>query len=143
MQHFICRTCGTQFAATEGPPPCCPICEDERQYVPAQGQQWTTLDELRQDHHNLIRSQEPGLHGIGTEPSFAIGQRALLLRTSQGNILWDCVSLLDEATVAAVRDLGGLSAIAVSHPTTTRPSSRGAGPSATPPSTCTRPTGSG
>jgi hypothetical protein len=33
-----------------------------------------------------------------------------------GNILWDCVSLIDEATVSIVKALGGISAIAISHP---------------------------
>jgi hypothetical protein len=32
------------------------------------------------------------------------------------NVLWDCISLLDDATVAAVRALGGIDAIAISHP---------------------------
>src|SRR5947209_13532059 len=50
------------------------------------------------------------------EPAFAIGQRALLVRHPDGNILWDCVSLVDDATVAIVTALGGLRAIAVSHP---------------------------
>ena len=54
--------------------------------------------------------------GIGTEPKFAIGQRALLVPGAGGNLLWDCISLLDDETVAAVDDLGGLSAIAISHP---------------------------
>ncbi len=51
-------------------------------------------------------------------PGFAIGQRALLVRTPNGNVLWDCISLLDEDTVEAVQKLGGISAIAVSHPHT-------------------------
>ena len=49
-------------------------------------------------------------------PGFAIGQRALLLRTAAGNILWDCISFIDDATVEIVRSLGGISAIAISHP---------------------------
>lgn len=57
-----------------------------------------------------------GLVGIGTEPSFAIGQRALLVRTPQGNVLWDSITLIDDATVDAVRKLGGIRAIAISHP---------------------------
>jgi hypothetical protein len=116
MTCFICATCGTQFAPTEGPPPSCPICADERQYVPAGGQRWTSSDELRAGHRNVVRLQELGLYGIGTEPAFAIGQRALLLTDPGGNLLWDCVSLLDDDTVAAVRALGGLAAVAVSHP---------------------------
>ena len=33
-----------------------------------------------------------------------------------GNVLWDCVSLIDDATVTIVEALGGISAIAISHP---------------------------
>ena len=46
----------------------CPICEDERQYIGLGGQQWTRLDDLQRDHHNIIRELEPGLTGIGTHP---------------------------------------------------------------------------
>src|SRR5262249_31451149 len=60
--------------------------------------------------------EEPGLIGLGIDPQFAIGQRALFLRTPAGNVLWDCLSLLDEAVVEALRALGGISAIAISHP---------------------------
>lgn len=116
MVNFICRTCGTQFAASAVEPAACPICEDERQYVGYGGQQWLTLDELRRDYSNRIEELEPGLTGIGTVPAFAIGQRALLVQTPEGNLLWDCISLLDDATVAAVRALGGIRAIAISHP---------------------------
>jgi glyoxylase-like metal-dependent hydrolase (beta-lactamase superfamily II) len=116
MQNFVCRTCGTQFPASDVPPEHCPICEDERQYIGPDGQQWTTLEELRASHHNELREQEPGLTGIGTEPKIAIGQRALLIQTPQGNILWDCITLIDNATVEAVHKLGGISAIAISHP---------------------------
>ncbi len=116
MTPYICTTCGTQFAPLEGPPPRCPICEDERQYVGQEGQRWTTLEELRRGHRTVIEEEDPGLLGIGTEPGFAIGQRALLVRAPGGNVLWDCISLLDEAAVAAIRGVGGIAAIAISHP---------------------------
>jgi len=115
-QSFICKTCGVQFAATTRPPEQCPICDDERQYIGHGGQQWTTLDALQTDHHNVIKPVAPGLTGIGTHPSFASGQRALLVQTPAGNVLWDCISLLDDPTIAAVRALGGIAAIAISHP---------------------------
>ena len=70
----------------------------------------------RCDHLNAFRQHEPGLIGIGTQPKFAIGQRALLVCTPHGNILWDCISLIDDATVTLIKGLGGLSAIAISHP---------------------------
>jgi hypothetical protein len=108
----ICATCGVQFGA---PTERCPICEDPRQYVPPEGQRWTTLAELAGDHRNEIR-EEAGLVGIATEPRFAIGQRALLVPWGDGNLLWDCVTLLDDATAAEVERRGGLRAIAISHP---------------------------
>ncbi len=116
MDAYICTCCGTQYPPTEHAPPSCPVCEDERQYVRAGGQQWTRPAELARDHRNVVRPLEPGLSGIGTEPSFAIGQRALLVQAPGGNVLWDCLSLIDDATVGAVNALGGLSAIAISHP---------------------------
>jgi hypothetical protein len=114
--HFICRTCGTQYPASSQPPQHCLICEDERQYIGFNGQQWTTLAELAEDHHNEFHEVEPGLIGIGTSPGFAIGQRALLVQTPQGNVLWDCISYIDEATIRKVNELGGIAAIAISHP---------------------------
>ena len=116
MPHFICVTCGSQFAETDEPPARCPICEDERQYVGWDGQRWTTLDELRRDHGADIREEAPGLTGIGTKPDFAIGQRALLVQAPGGNVLWDCISLLDDEIGRTVEGLGGISAIAISHP---------------------------
>ena len=98
MPAFICTACGSQFTPTDEAPPGCPICLDERQFVPPSGQSWTTLDALARRHFNSYRQHEPGLIGIGTVPQFAIGQRALLVRTPQGNLLWDCIALIDAAT---------------------------------------------
>ena len=111
----ICHTCGVQFAASERPPEVCPICEDARQWVPVDGQRWTTMEELAATHVNAVR-RDGELFGIGTEPRFAIGQRALVVPSAIGNVLWECVTLLDDATAEAVEALGGLAAIALSHP---------------------------
>ncbi len=116
MPTFVCSTCGVQFAETSAPPARCPICEDARQYIGWNGQQWTTVQDLCRDHHNVIRAEDPSIIGIGTEPKFAIGQRALLIQTPAGNFGWDCVSLIDDATIAAIKSLGGLTGIAISHP---------------------------
>lgn len=116
MPYFICTTCGTQYAESDQSPAACAICQDERQYVKVTGQQWTTLERLRLTNRTSIKFKEPGLIGISIEPHFAIGQRALFLRTPQANVLWDCLPLLDEAVVEAIKALGGVSAIAISHP---------------------------
>lgn len=115
-REYICMACGTQYPPAEAPPEVCPVCEDNRQFVPPEGQRWTTMDELREGHENRIEPLEPALFGIGTEPTFAIGQRALLIQTQEGNVLWDCVPLLDDDTVRRVRALGGIDHIAISHP---------------------------
>ncbi|HEY0223828.1 MAG TPA: MBL fold metallo-hydrolase [Pseudolabrys sp.] len=114
MPAFICTACGTQFPETAAPPTECRICEEERQYVPEGGQRWTTREALAQSHPNRFRDYEKGVLGIGG--GFAIGQRALLVQTAGGNILWDCVATLDEATIAKIESLGGIQAIAISHP---------------------------
>jgi hypothetical protein len=116
MPHFICTACGMQYAESAQPPAQCAVCEEERQYVPPRGQTWTTLAALSQSHMNSFREYDTGIIGIGSTPQFAIGQRALLLRTAGGNILWDCIATLDAATITAIKSLGGLKAIAISHP---------------------------
>jgi glyoxylase-like metal-dependent hydrolase (beta-lactamase superfamily II) len=108
---WLCETCGVQHAESDAPPEHCAICEDSRQYVGWEGQRWTTLEELRGRLRAEIRKEAPGLLGLGCEPSFAIGQRALLVE----GVLWDCVPLLD-GMVEAVEERGGLRAIAIDHP---------------------------
>jgi hypothetical protein len=114
--RFLCTACGMEYPDAAAPPECCPVCEDERQFVPPGGQSWTTLDKLRVGHSNAWRMIAPDLLAVQTFPAFAIGQRALLVRTPAGNLLWDCIALLDGATEALVRALGGLAAVAISHP---------------------------
>jgi hypothetical protein len=116
MENFICVQCGTQYSETAKPPLHCPICEDERQFVRHSGQEWTTLNRLTTDHRNRFEEEAPRLLGIGTEPEFAIGQRALLVQSPAGNLLWDCITLLDNRTIAEVNARGGIRAIAISHP---------------------------
>jgi len=115
VESFICTACGTQFAPSDAVPPCCPICEDERQFIPETGQGWTTLAALGRTHLTAFRD-EAGLIGIGDSPGFAINQRALLVPTPAGNILWDCIALVEPAAVKIIQALGGLAAIAISHP---------------------------
>ncbi len=112
-ENPICVTCGTQFPSTSLH---CAICEDSRQFVGWEGQQWTTLAAMSGKYENIFEQDEPGVTSIRTEPKFAIGQRAQVIQTPQGNLLWECVSLLDDATIQKVKSLGGLAAIAISHP---------------------------
>jgi glyoxylase-like metal-dependent hydrolase (beta-lactamase superfamily II) len=113
---WVCCACATQYPAAERPPERCPICDDPRQYVPHdRGQRWITWDGLLDGHGADIRDDH-GFLGIGCRPSFGIGQRALLVPSATGNVLWECTPYLDDEVVVRVEAEGGLAAIAISHP---------------------------
>jgi len=115
---WICATCGIEHPDTPAPPSrTCVICSDERQYVPAAGQSWTTHDALLAAGHRVhVEQLEPDLFAVRSEPEFAIGQRGLLVRTEVGNLLWEPPGVFDPAAVTALRELGPVVAITASHP---------------------------
>jgi hypothetical protein len=115
MSFPMCETCGTQYDLGGDLPTQCPICNDERQYVGWAGQRWITIEDLATTHKVRVED-DGGLPGIGILPAFAIDQRALLLQTQRRRILWECVSLVTPAAVAAIRARGGVDAIVISHP---------------------------
>jgi hypothetical protein len=115
-ENLICTTCGTQYGLAMTGDKVCPICSDDRQYTPETGQSWTTLSKISQGHSLLTKKLNSQLYEIKIVPTFAIGQRALLVLTPAGNILWDCVSLINEPIVEFIKSKGGLQAIAISHP---------------------------
>jgi hypothetical protein len=110
----ICQTCGTRYA--EEAPIACAICSDERQYVPATGQKWTSYNELSQTRTIRFGNPLADVYNLRISPTFGIAQRAHLIISPGGNVLWDCLPFLDEATVAFIRAKGGLKGIAISHP---------------------------
>jgi glyoxylase-like metal-dependent hydrolase (beta-lactamase superfamily II) len=126
MSHFIssfsahsqniCITCGTQYPAGMPRPELCPICSDDRQYIPESGQGWASLSYLENNHAVQFRKINERLYSVKVSPSFALGHRAFLVLSESGNILWDCIPLIDESSAAFIRSLGGLKAIAFSHP---------------------------
>ena len=114
MSVWVCETCGVEHAEAVG---VCAICADERQWVPAEGQKWATLEELAEPGRRVrITGLEPDLFGITVEPKVGIGQQTHLVRTRAGNLLWDPVAYLDDDSVSRVRELGDVTAIAASHP---------------------------
>jgi hypothetical protein len=107
MPQYLCTGCGVAYGASEAPPDACLVCGRH---------DWITPGELRTGYANELHQEAPGITGMVTEPPFALGQRALLVRSAAGNVLWNCLSLIDSATVAAVQECGGVAAIAISHP---------------------------
>ncbi|KAF3001933.1 hypothetical protein E8E13_006846 [Curvularia kusanoi] len=133
----ICETCGTQFdVPLSSPPKECRICLDPRQYVPAHGQTWTSLNADQKTQKNEFQTDEHDsrIHYITTKPltpselpaglsdstttrkQLGIGERAILLQTPHGNVLWDLIAFLNQETVDFINEKGGLKAIVISHP---------------------------
>lgn len=95
--------------------------QDPRQFVPPSGQQWTSLAKMRGNYQNEWKrvggsNDEDRMWSIWTEPKFGIGQRAILVQSDVGNVLWDCITYLDDETVERIKEKGGLKAIVISHP---------------------------
>ncbi len=116
MTVWICAACGIEHANTARPPARCAICTDERQYVPAGGQAWTSLQAMAGDYTGDFAELEPNLYAVQVKPSFAIGQRGLLIRTPAGNVLWEPPGYVDQRMIDTATELGGVAAIASSHP---------------------------
>lgn len=133
----ICVTCGTQYdVPLSSPPSSCRICDDPRQYVPASGQSWSSLNKEKHTQKNVFETDQhnSNIHFISTKPKsegelpaslasstttkkqLGIGQRAILIQTPKGNVLWDIVAFIDQATVDFINEKGGLKAIVISHP---------------------------
>jgi Metallo-beta-lactamase superfamily len=114
MEFWICATCAVEHADQVD---VCAICADERQWVPAAGQQWTTLSELADAGTRVeVTELEPDLYGVTATQKVGIGQTAKLIRTPSGNLLWDPIGFLDDDGVARIRALGDVAAIVASHP---------------------------
>ncbi len=110
----LCATCGVENDIDRE---ACSICADERQYLPREGQGWTSLAERAAEGCRIeITELEPDCYALHATPRADIGQSALLVRTPSGNLLWDVPGYLDEVTAQAVRELGGVAAVMASHP---------------------------
>jgi glyoxylase-like metal-dependent hydrolase (beta-lactamase superfamily II) len=117
MSLWICKACGVEYPESEEPPAHCPICLDERQYVPLDGQWWLTSEALRQRGTRVsVELVEPGLHRMNVTPKVGIGQQSILVHTAAGNLLWEPPGYISPEAVDVVRALGGVAAISASHP---------------------------
>lgn len=111
---WLCRTCGVEHAS---PSSVCAICADERQWVPAEGQQWATLEELAGEGlRSNVTGLEDGLVAIGATPPLGIGQLGKLVCGPSGSVLWDPPGFVDDAAVATVAAHGPVVGIVASHP---------------------------
>ncbi|RDI65611.1 hydrolase [Nocardia pseudobrasiliensis] len=121
MTTWICDGCGLEHSDSVAPPGRCVLASDavgdeERGDLGPHGR-WTTHDELaRTPHRTDHRDHGRGVHSLRREPRFAIGHWSFVVRTPHGNLLWDPPAYLDDEILTRVRELGGIAAIATSHP---------------------------
>ncbi|WP_242311262.1 hypothetical protein [Bacillus cereus group sp. BfR-BA-01331] len=71
---------------------------------------------LNSIYTDKIQQIEEGLYSIRTTPHFADKQTAYYIQNKKFNILWDCVTDLDEKTIDEINKFGGIQAIALSNP---------------------------
>ncbi|HJX80157.1 hydrolase [Glutamicibacter sp.] len=111
-----CSACAVEFEPSAETPDFCPICVDERQFVPGGLQRWTHRTELLEAGHRVeFRELEPGLTSL-TAPNIGIGQSALLVQTEAGNLLFEVPGILDQHAFEVIGKKGGVQGIAASHP---------------------------
>lgn len=111
-----CVTCAVEFGFDRSNlPDRCPICSDERQYVPATGQAWVAQAELAESTEVRVEQLGPNQWGVTAE-GVGIGQTMQVVRTDGGVLLWDPVGFVDATTVDFIRSLGPTLAIVASHP---------------------------
>ena len=122
MTIWICDGCGLEHDDSPAlPVEGCVFASDEVS-VQERGDlgphgSWTTHEELaRQSHTTHHRDHGRGVHSLRREPRLAIGHWSFVVRTPQGNLLWDPPAYIDPVVVGIVEALGGVSAVATSHP---------------------------
>ena len=109
---LVCATCGVE---REERPQVCPICDDERQFLPSDGvQRW--VDPAAVDVSIGVAELEPGLWGISLAGAPGIGQQAKIIQTDKGNVMVEVPTVINKDVVDAVRQLGNVNAIVPSHP---------------------------
>lgn len=110
-----CATCGVERA--EPLPRVCPICADERQFVPSEGQTWTGPAESAERGASIeFVQREPGVTMLVQSGCPGIPHKPMLISTDHGNVLVEAPNFIDEAAVHAVRERGGIAAIIATHP---------------------------
>jgi len=116
LSLWQCAGCAVEFPPGARPEGICLICADERQYIPGGTQQWVRTQDLATAGHQLTLTElEPGLTAIAS-PEIGIGQSALLVETTGGNLLFDVPGLITEQIIDWIESRGGLAGIVASHP---------------------------
>ena len=117
MQAFICTACGTQYPPSEARRPTAPSARTSGSSCRWAGRPGPRCRPCACRHFNAWRQHEPGLIGIGTQPSLRHRPARASHPARRTAISCGTASrCIDAATVTLIKGLGGLKAIAISHP---------------------------
>src|SRR5215467_1522819 len=105
--NFICVHCGLQHAEQNSRPARCLNCSDERESMTHKKPSWVTLTSMAGRYKNVFTVLGGGVTGICTSPAFGIGPEVFFIHSAFGNVLWDCLAYLDDATVRQIKKQGG------------------------------------
>ncbi|RCK70090.1 hypothetical protein DT076_08850 [Desertihabitans brevis] len=113
---WFCLTCGAEHALGPVPLEHCPICLDDRQYARPSGQRWAWLDEPAAGDRRVTVEEwsrpRPARAGCAGRSPSRVDRDAV----PPANLLSHPVGSLDAELVDWIRELGGVAAIASSHP---------------------------
>ena len=113
---FICVTCGTQYPPNASEPCALP---DLRGRPPVRQSQRPAMDDTgraARDAHQPLHATRAAPHRHHHGAEFRHRASRVSIETDAGNVLWDCLAHLDDASIAEIRRRGGIRAIAISHP---------------------------
>lgn len=109
-----CAICGVERDAS-ALPETCPVCADERQYPAPDGRQrW--VDPADHTGEITVSETEPDLWSVATHGGPGIGQSALVIVTTEGNVMVEVPASITSQAVDEVRALGPLRTIIATHP---------------------------
>ena len=115
MPLWTCEQCGAQFPQAAAPPALLPDLRGRAAICELEGPAMAHARSVGGTPQDRLASVV-AFEGSALDPGFAIGQRALLVPGADDCVMWDCIPLATPEAIEHVRSLGGLKAIAVSHP---------------------------
>ncbi len=114
LAYFACDHCG--FWQRHFAPSHCPVCEDFRHPLPADGWSFSRADAVAARTRCRVDEVLPGLLAVSAEPPLGIGPSGYLLRTAAGNVAFEGCGWYDDDALDALADAGDVRWAAASHP---------------------------
>ena len=117
LPAYVCRNCGfwqRHFAK----PSDCPLCNDARHVLPANGWSFYDFDEACQAFPMHWEELLPGLWHFWNDPVDGIGSHSYLIQHRMGNVVFEGATAYSGEALKFMDTLGGVQFASASHPHT-------------------------